>query len=328
MKKTTKILSLIVVIAMMAAMFATGASAATYTVGQVLYENDFSNFDVSTLKAEGYAVASGAHKTLEIKDGALHMVGEEWNADKSLKIGGRFGTRINLYDIPEDVDRYSITADVYINEYLASSSSAGPSILLTNNGIYDADGKATKGEFAMMWLRKAEVGTTGYYQYGETASNVVDKNQPGFCDAGTWYTVQFYVDLGHKDGPTGMFKIINKTTGYTYEAEEVIFNTLGHNNVVGVYNNVTDVLFDNIKVTYGDAYFGNDKLPTPEETTKAPTADTTKAPTADTTKAPTEDTTGTVTPAPTGDMGTFVWVALAAIAAMAIAGTTLKIKAT
>ena len=59
------------------------------------------------------------------------------------------------------------------------------------------------------------------------------------------------------------------------------------------------------------------------ETTKAPTQDTTKAPTADTTKAPTDDTTGTVTPAPTGDAGTLVWVALAAVAMVAIVGTAL-----
>ena len=142
------------------------------------------------------------------------------------------------------------------------------------------------------------------------------------------------------DGPTGAFKITNKSTGDVFEAEEIIFNTLGHNNIVGIYNNVADVLYDNISVTYGDAYFGK-TVPMPEETTKneettaAPTEETTPkaeetTPKAEETTPKTEDTTGTLDPSPTGDMGMFVWVALAAVAVMAVASTALyeKKKAT
>ena len=267
MKKTRTILSFVMAVAMIASIFALGTSAA-YKDGDVLYSTDFSDFDVSKLAPIGYASTGGALKTVEIKDGALHIDNSDVDGAGAF-VSGRYGSRVILYDIPDDVKTFSVTCDIVINEiHNKDRSSYGPGLLIADNGVSDPDATASNAFFSMFWMRLAGFATSGIYNYGDTSFNFVDMNQLGFCEEGSPYTIEIFVDATNPDDPYGMFKAVNKKINSVFETDYFYYNSAGANTAIGIYNNGCDITVDNIKVTYGNSYF---TIPTPEETVQRST---------------------------------------------------------
>ena len=151
-----KLVSFVLILSMLCSLLAVpvfAAGSTTYKRGDVLYEQDFSNYDVASAKPYGYAAGNGgALKNFEVVDGALRI--NSSNLDSAEKaIGGRYGTRLELYAIPDDVMRYSIEMDLYIDAYHNTTASQGPALLLADNGITDASTAEKLSEFSMFWFR-------------------------------------------------------------------------------------------------------------------------------------------------------------------------------
>lgn len=292
MKKLLSI-TLLVLTVLISAVIPIGA-ADTYKDGDVLYKQEFTSIgDVTSspdYKVYGFAYDNGACTTLDCESGALHIVSSNKANDKTL--GGRFGTRIRLYDVPDTVDRFSVTCDFYINEYLDQKNSYGPALLIADDGVSDTDIAAGVSKFSMIWMRIFNTGTTGAYTYGDTSLNVVSQKIDGFCTPATWYTVKVYVNT--KDS-SAIFNIINNTTKEEYYADYFFYNPCEVNKMLGIYNSGCDILVDNFTVFYGDALFGTAVADTTEAVTTPAPVVTTEAPVV--TEAPATDAPATEAPA-------------------------------
>lgn len=224
-----------------------------YNEGDILYTQDFSDFSAVTASPDyavhGYAYNEGACATLGCENGALRI--DSSNTSTAGTIYGRCGTRVSLYDIPESVDEFSVSLDIYINEYHANASSYGPGLLLADSGVSDTAPDGTEASFSMIWLRPFGKGATGAYTYGGSPTNVTSQTKSGFCAAGAWYTVEVYVN---KTTSAADFRITNKSTGRSYSSD-FIYNQAALNPVVGIYDNGCDILADNLTVYYGNALF-------------------------------------------------------------------------
>jgi len=272
-----------VVLMLVAAMSVSSSAAETkkYKDGDVLFEQDFSG-DLAALQAlpgysaHGYSYTDG-QGVLTVKDGKLNITVQPKDS-KGAVLGGRYATRVNLYTIPEDVDRFSISVDLKINSYTGTElSSAGPSVILADSHDTDTNAQGTNSKFSMIWLRTPDKATSGAYTYGDTAKNKVQMNRDGIGNPGDSYTVKVYVDLNTR---SGAFNIENKDKQVTYEELDFYYNTCDLLKNIGLGANATDVDFDNFKVYYGDGVFDGMFAETvetdPPATTKAP--DATKAP--------------------------------------------------
>jgi len=136
------------------------AGAASYRTGDILYAEDFSGFNASSLSPYGCAAKTGAYRGSKVVDGALvvdsHLRDSEGNG-----LSGRYGTRIELYAVPANVDKYSISVDICIDEAYYDSNAVGSGLLLADNGVSDANRNEKKSEFSMFWMRLFNVGATG-----------------------------------------------------------------------------------------------------------------------------------------------------------------------
>lgn len=275
MKKLLSVL--LVVLTLVSAMSVTSSAAPKYKNGDVLFEQDFS--DLAAIQAlpdysmHGYA-SKLANTVVEIQDGKLHLKSPDVDAQEKT-IGGRYGTRLSLYKIPEDVKYFSIQLDLTLNEFVGgASSSTGPSLIMADNRLTDAALGDKDSIFSMIWMRESSKGTSGSYTYGGS-SNKVKKGLTGICDAACDYTIKVYVDL---ETSTGHFSIMNNTLQVSYEETEFLYNTGAVDQFIGVASNGTDVSFDKLTVYWGDGVF-NLYDPVDEDAeaeTEAPA--TTKAP--------------------------------------------------
>jgi hypothetical protein len=179
------------------------------STNQILYEQDFSNFDVSSVTPYGYGYTQDAYADISVKDGKLvvntrqHDITTEGYQPK--KLSGSQGTRIKLYEIPENITNFSVSVDVKLNQlegywngttYDPVGGSTGPGLLIADN--YSSSSSAGTGAnqslFSMIWMRKYNAATSGAYTYGNTSKNAVASNKPGICDEGDTYVVQVKVN--------------------------------------------------------------------------------------------------------------------------------------
>lgn len=236
--------------------------------GEVLYYEDFSDFDITSITPYGYSYQQGAVAKLAVEDGKLVVNTRQQDITtegyKTKSLYGSHGTRIKLYEIPEDITSFSVSVDVKLNQfegvwdgtkYESVGGSTGPGLLIADNGVSgtSAGTAADQALFSMIWMRKYNIGTSGAYTYGVTNKNAVASNKPGICDEGDNYTVKVKVD-----GTNGTFKIINTTDNTVYESA-FIYNPGNTNRMVGFYASICNVEFDNLCVCSGDLAYGDAK---------------------------------------------------------------------
>lgn len=221
----------------------------------VLYEQDFSSLDVSNLDVYGYGYAQGGYETIAVEDGALRVSALGTDAAGNT-LGGHYGTRIKLYDVPTELTEYSLSIDVKIHSFVGAENSWGPSILVADNGETDVSlkGEEAISKFSMIWMRQFNIGATGAYTYGDTSKNVTKQDMEGFCTPGN-YRITVYVDNVYN---TGIFSIINLDLGTEYK-DGFSYNPCGVTPMVGVGASGCDVSYDNLTV-----YNGNDAFETAE----------------------------------------------------------------
>ena len=307
-----------------------GASAATpeYKEGQILYDQDFSSLDALTssagYSAYGFGYNTGA-ATMSIENGALRLISAPKNKDgKSLS--GRYGTRIRLYDVPDSVDRFSVSVDLTINSFSSSSASYGPALLIADNGRSDSSGSDKSSIFSMIWMRTYGEANTGAYTYGADALyNAVESGVKGFCTGKTNYNISIYIN---KKTNEAAFRIYNKDLGLYFSKYDFMYNPASVKSMVGLYANGCDVSVDNLTVYYGDGVFGGGYTPGDALETYPPIITLPVETEAPKETQPSETDSGQISQESSEGMsiGVFIAVELAVVAVSFIAVVALKKK--